>query len=534
MARVLVVDDQKVSRATVASILASAGHSVESAASGPEGIDRARAACPDVIVLDVQMPGMDGFEVVERLKQDASTAPIPILLLTAQAPTDELLVRGLELGAYDFLNKGCSRAELLARVGVMARIKRGYDELSSVARVSGLALEAGELQALANGVAAQVARTFRADAVLLNLPGDASVAEVRAGCGMPTRDPRWFVTVDLVLDQVSCCAGAPAVTLNGAEEEVEWPYPFAHGAGVCIARATGGPALLAAFRHDGLPFAEEDLALLALLGRQATLALDNARLHAQTRQQARTLEEQASALERAMTERSRFFASMSHELRTPINAILGYGDLLREGVYGGLAPSQTGALDRVVRSARHLLELVNDVLDISKLEAGKLEIFPEPTSLGALLREVAATVELQARDKALALEVRVMRDVTVVTDPGRVRQIVLNLLSNAVKFTDAGSVRVVLDCFGPWAEIRVEDTGPGIAPEDQERVFQEFEQTHGGAGRGGTGLGLPISRRLAGLLGGSLALQSVQGEGAVFILRLPISPSAVPQTASAR
>jgi len=530
MPRVLVVDDQRVSRATVAAILTSAGYGVESAASGPEGIERARSACPDVIVLDVQMPGMDGFEVVERLKHDPSTAAIPILLLTAQAPTDELLVRGLEAGAYDFLNKGCSRAELLARVGVMARIKRGYDELSSVARVSGLALEAGDLQALADGVAEQVQRTFRADAVLLNLPGDGALTEVRASCGIPTFDPRWFVMVDLLLERVVCRAGAPAVPLRGAGD---WPHPFGGGAAVCIPRSTGGPAVLAAFRAEAAPFGEDDLELLGLLGRQATLALDNAVLHAQARQQARTLEEQAAALEHAMTERSRFFASMSHELRTPINAILGYGDLLREGVYGGLSTPQSGALERVVRSARHLLELVNDVLDISKLEAGKLEIFPEPTELALLLREVASTVELQARDKRLELELRVDEPVTVVTDPGRVRQIVLNLLSNAVKFTDEGSVRVVLAPYGRWAEVRVEDTGPGIAPEDQERVFHEFEQTRGAAGRGGTGLGLPISRRLAGLLGGSLALRSTPGEGSAFTLRLPLNPS-FPAAAGAR
>jgi signal transduction histidine kinase/DNA-binding response OmpR family regulator len=522
MARVLVVDDQKVSRATVAAILGSAGHAVEQAASGPEGIQRAHANCPDVIVLDVQMPEMDGFEVVERLKQDASTAAIPILLLTAQAPTDELLVRGLEAGAYDFLNKGCSRAELLARVGVMARIKRGYDELSSVARVSGLALEAGELQTLADGVADQVRRTFRASAVLLNLPGDGVMTEVRASCGIPTYDPRWFVTVDLVLERINCRPGAPAVALLPGLDGGEWPYPFTAGAAVCVSRSAGSPAVLAAFRGDGVPFGDEDLELLALLGRQSTLALDNAVLHAQTRQQARTLEEQATALEQAMTERSRFFASMSHELRTPINAILGYGDLLREGVYGGLSTTQVGALDRVVRSARHLLELVNDVLDISKLEAGKLEVFPEPVPLGALLREVAATVELQAKAKSLALEVVLEEEITLVTDAGRVRQIVLNLLSNAVKFTDDGRVRVVLAPFGRWAEVRVEDTGPGIDPEDQERVFQEFEQTRGAAGRGGTGLGLPISRRLAGLLGGSLTLRSSPGEGSVFTLRLPL------------
>jgi signal transduction histidine kinase len=295
---------------------------------------------------------------------------------------------------------------------------------------------------------------------------------------------------------------------------------------VCVARSSGGPAMLAAFRADAVPFGDEDLALLGLLGRQATLALDNAVLHAQTRQQARALEEQAAALEKAMTERSRFFASMSHELRTPLNAILGYGELLQEGVYGTLSPTQGATLDRVVRSARHLLELVNDVLDISKMEAGKLEMFPEPTELALLLREVAGTVELQAREKNLELEIRAGEPVHVVTDPGRVRQIVLNLLSNAVKFTDAGSVRVMVSSVGRWAEVRVEDTGPGIAPLDHERVFQEFEQTGGTAGRSGTGLGLPISRRLAGLLGGSLTLQSTPGHGSAFTLRLPLAPPA--------
>jgi signal transduction histidine kinase/DNA-binding response OmpR family regulator len=533
MARVLVVDDQKVSRATVAAILTAAGHTVDSAASGPEGLEHARAECPDVIVLDVQMPGMDGFEVVERLKQDASTAPIPILLLTAQAPTDELLVRGLDLGAYDFLNKGCSRAELLARVGVMARIKRGYDELSSVARVSGLALEAGDLQALADGVAGQVQRTFRADAVLLSLPGDGALTEVRAGCGVPALDPRWFVAVDLVLERLSCRPGAPAVALKPSGEGDEWPFPFGAGMAVCVARSAGSPALLAAFRTGAAPFGDEDLALMALLGRQATIALDNAVLHARTRQQARALEEQAAALEKAMTERSRFFASMSHELRTPLNAILGYGELLQEGVYGDLSPTQANTLDRVVRSARHLLELVNDVLDISKMEAGKLEMFPEPTDLALLLREVSGTVELQAKAKQLELQIRAGTPVHVVTDPGRVRQIVLNLLSNAVKFTDQGTVRVTVSSVGRWAEVRVEDTGPGIAPADHDRVFQEFEQTGGSAGRGGTGLGLPISRRLAGLLGGSLSLESRPGEGSAFTLRLPLAAPPPPRPAGA-
>jgi signal transduction histidine kinase len=227
-----------------------------------------------------------------------------------------------------------------------------------------------------------------------------------------------------------------------------------------------------------------------------------------------------------MTDKSRFFASMSHELRTPLNAIIGYGDLLREGIYGVLQPDQDNALERVVRSGHHLLELVNDILDISKMEAGKLEMCPEPTELSSLLREIAATVELLARAKGVELILVIPGRLTLTTDPSRLRQIILNLLSNAVKFTDVGSVKASFTTVGPWAEVRVEDTGPGIAPEDQERVFQEFEQTSGAAGRGGTGLGLPISRRLAALLGGSLGLESTPGEGSVFTLRIPLMPSA--------
>ena len=523
MTRVLVVDDQKVPRATVSAILTAAGYTVQTAASGPEGLERAHADCPDVVVLDLQMPGMDGFEVVERLKQDPASAPIPVLLLTTQAPTEELVVRGLKLGAYDFLGKGCSRAELLARVGVMARIKRGYDELSALARISGLALESPDLQALADGVAGQVARALSADAVLLNVSGDASTPEVRAGVGVAPDDPRFYVLVDLVLERSTRTPDATAFPLTHDEE---WPpHLYGAGAAVCVQRASGGPAVLAVFRRQDAAFADEDLKLLELLARQATLSLDNAVLHAQTRQQARTLEEQAAALERAMSARSRFFASMSHELRTPINAILGYGELLCDGVYGDLAPSQAGALDRVVKSGRHLLELVNDVLDISKMEAGKLEIYPEPTELGLLLRDVAATVELQARAKGLDLVLDIPGRVVVTTDPGRVRQIVLNLLSNAVKFTDSGTVRAGFRTQGRWAEIQVEDTGTGIAPDDQERVFQEFEQTRGTSGRGGTGLGLPISRRLAELLHGSLTLQSTPEVGSTLTLRLPLATS---------
>jgi len=525
MARVLVVDDQKIPRVAVSSALAQAGHEVAAEETGPAGIERARSWRPDVVVLDVHMPGMDGFQVVERLKLDPETRPIPVIFLTADAPTDDLVVRGLEMGAYDFLNKGCSRAELLARVGAMSRVKRSYDETSALARISDVLVQTLDPAELGRRLAEVVCHALRADGALLVLPGSAERPDVRAGVGISVEDPRFYVLVDRLLER--CRPGDPgadAFVLDGAPALAdEVGAGFRSLAAACVRRAGSRSTLVAvlsdsvgAFRHPG------DAPLLGLLARQATLALDNAILHTETREQARVLEEQALRLARAMSDRSRFFASMSHELRTPINAILGYGQLLREGVYGPLQEKQSGAADRLVTSARHLLELVNDVLDISKLEAGKLEVHPEPVDLADLLREVATTLELQAREKGLVLRVVAPADFPLTTDPARVRQIALNLLSNAVKFTDEGEVTMELERVGACAEVRVADTGPGIAPEDRERVFDEFEQTASAASRGGTGLGLAISKRLAALLGGTLSLTSRVGEGSTFTLRLPL------------
>jgi signal transduction histidine kinase len=226
------------------------------------------------------------------------------------------------------------------------------------------------------------------------------------------------------------------------------------------------------------------------------------------------------ALDAEKTAKERFFAQMSHELRTPVNAVLGYTTLLSDGLAGALPPKAAQMVSRIASSAHHLHELVDDLLEISRLEAGKVTLAIEEVSLPALLRDTLASLEPQACAKGLALELRAAEVPPVQTDARRVRQILLNLLSNAVKFTERGSVTVVLELHPPpGVAVRVVDTGAGIAPEDQERVFDEFVQV--GAANGGTGLGLPISRRLARLLGGELALASAPGTGSCFTLTLP-------------
>ena len=529
MARILVVDDQKIPRIAVAASLGEAGHEVRTAGSGEEGLGIARGWCPDVIVLDVYMPGIDGFEVVERLKEDPVTEPTPVIFLTADPPTDEVIVRGLDLGAYDFLTKDCSRAELLARVGVMARIKRSTDELTALARISDSLIQSLDPEEVSRRFITQVREVFRAGAALLAFTPAGDRAPLHSADGLDPDDPLFQPLLRGMLDRLDEGGDNPKVLDLEDFRGPEGVLARRHGLSTAVATRLQleqrAPMLLAVLtaRRDGLA-RSSDAPLLQLLARQASIALDNALLHVRTTEQARKMEDQAEKLEQAMSERSRFFASMSHELRTPINAVIGYNQLLQMGSFGDMTDPQIKAVESVGRSAQHLLELINDILDISKIEAGKLEVLLELVSLPELVRDTVTSVQLQAQQKGLALETALDDIRPVKTDSARVRQILLNLLSNAVKFTSEGGVRVRLREENETVFLSVTDTGPGIEPEDVERVFEEFEQTHSGHSRGGTGLGLAISRRLASLLGGTLSLDSTVGEGTTFTLALPRNP----------
>jgi PAS domain S-box-containing protein len=229
-----------------------------------------------------------------------------------------------------------------------------------------------------------------------------------------------------------------------------------------------------------------------------------------------------SDLERAMTSRSRFYASMSHELRTPINAVLGYSTLLLERIYGPLNDKQAEGIERTQRAARHLLELVNDVLDLSKIEAGKIDLRLQPVAFPALIEDLFVTVQPLAAAHDCTLDLGPECEYSVITDPRRVRQILLNLLSNAIKFGAGKPIEVrCVEQLGGGITIEVSDHGPGIPPQDTERIFHEFVQLGKTQLQDGTGLGLPISRRLAELLHGSLTVTSIIGQGSTFRLSLP-------------
>ena len=230
-------------------------------------------------------------------------------------------------------------------------------------------------------------------------------------------------------------------------------------------------------------------------------------------------------LEAASRHKSEFLANMSHELRTPLNAIIGFSQVLRQRLFGETNEKQDEYLDDILSSGNHLLSLINDVLDLSKVEAGQLELEVAAFSLREALERGAVMVREPAAKSGVRLLLEAASDVDIVEgDERRVRQIVFNLLSNAVKFTpQGGSVVVATERVGEEAQISVTDTGPGIPAEDQERIFEEFQQTDVGVTeREGTGLGLALSRRLVELHGGRIWVESEPGRGSRFVFTLPL------------
>jgi signal transduction histidine kinase len=236
-------------------------------------------------------------------------------------------------------------------------------------------------------------------------------------------------------------------------------------------------------------------------------------------------------LEAASRHKSEFLASMSHELRTPLNAIIGFSEVLKERMFGDLNEKQEEYVDDVLTSGKHLLSLINDILDLSKVEAGRMDLDVIDFPFNEVLEHGMSMVRERAARHGLTLGLDIAPEVGVVeADERKVKQVVFNLLSNAVKFTPPGGhIQVTASSAGGQALVSVQDTGPGIAPEDQERIFEEFRQagSSNAAHQEGTGLGLALSKRFVELHGGRLWVESVLGEGSTFRFTLPLRRPAV-------
>ena len=403
--KILVVDDRPENLLALEGILEPLGQTLVRANSGPDALRCVLEWEFATILLDVQMPGMNGFEVAEIIKSRERSRTIPIIFLSAISKEDAYVFKGYSMGAVDYVFKPFNPDVLRSKVAVFVDLFVKQRELQ---RQAELLREAEKRE--------------------LELEHRTSLLEAEA---------------------------RSAAKLSQMNEE---------------------------------------------------------------------LHRRQVALEQAMGARNRFYASMSHELRTPINAVIGYSTLMLDNIYGPLNAKQKEGLQRTLKAARHLLELVNDVLDLSKIEAGKIELSLQPVMFPSLIEDLFVTVRPLADEYGSTLSLEMESEpFNIVSDPRRVRQVLLNLLSNAIKFGEGKPIRVTCkqtDDHG--VEIAVIDQGVGIAQEDIPRIFEEFVQVSESK-QPGTGLGLPISRRLAQLLDGRLTVRSTPGQGSTFRLTLPAS-----------
>ena len=436
---VLVVEDNPEMNRFIADTLAE-HYRTASAYQGREGLEKALALQPDLILSDIMMPEMSGDQLVREIRAHAELNAVPVILLTAKAD-EELRVKLLREGAQDYLMKPLLTDELLARVRNSISIKRARDALQKE-----LASRNQDISTLAEELAL---RKRGLETMLTELRDkDEELAKLNAG-----------------LEQ----------------------------------RVTERTAQLAAAKKE-----------LEAFSYSLLRAKDEA--------------------ERASKFKDQFLSTMSHELRTPLNAVLGFSELLGNERYGTLNERQSRYATHIHNSGKHLLRLINDILDLSRIEAGRMELAIENVSIEDASAEVLSVLRPLAEKKSQTLSHDAEPDLAVRADPTRLKQILMNLLANAIKFTPVGGhVELSARRMNDGVRVAVQDTGPGIPPEEQQHIFEAFYRLRkSGEATEGTGLGLTITQRLLELQGGRLAVDSQPGQGSCFHFSLPVAPP-VPQ-----
>ncbi len=549
-ALIVIADDSEEMRTQLKHYLSADGYRFLEAADGKEALSLIEYHKPDLVMLDLAMPVMDGIAVCTKLRLLPEVGNIPVLMLTAM-DDEESIENAFKAGASEYINKPVHWSVLRYRIRSLLEAGRGKARLAAIE----------ELQTI-NRIVEACTSTLKLDEVLnVTLDEAIAIAGLEGGtiCLLGASDTLELVaqrgaseaTVDdLTTHEIKvgdCLCGScardmkPLILWNREEvlnyssreaqrqEEIHFhaSFPFIYK-GRCV-------GVLCVFTLTDSKPEQRSIKLLETMSGQVSLAIENARLYQETVHNAETLEEKVEERTKELGEantklkeldrlKSMFIASMSHELRTPLNSIIGFIGIILQGMAGEMNAEQTDMLRRSYGAARHLLALISDVIDISKIEAGKIDRYIDEFLLGEMMNEAVSGIKTDVDRKGLALEVNVPDNLTLRTDRQRLLQCVLNYLSNAVKFTEKGKITVSAREVDGDVEITVEDTGIGVREEDVPVLFRSFVRLDSPLkiSTPGTGLGLYLTKKLAQeVLNGSVSVESTYGKGSTFTLRIP-------------
>lgn len=532
---ILVVDDGLTIRLLVRQALEQAGFAVEEAENGQHALEIFPCIRPDLVLLDVVMPVMDGFQTCEALRQTPQGEHLPIVMLTG-LEDESSIDRAYEVGATDFITKPINwvllghRVRYLLRASrAIAEVRQSEDALRQEVQISTTLAQVGRdltsslsthviLERLCQ-LTASVLGCERSYTLLYQSEQDTYAAV--ASYGYCTQ--RWETLKALNLpgaaiapflkhlspaelltrEHIGSSSIIPSALLEPFDLSTALFLALRRGSEVIGIHTVGSGALQTGFTPH-----QQRLALG--IAQFASLALDNA-----------CLLEQAESATRL---KSDFLSTVSHELRTPLHIILGYNDLLREQTFGPLTSQQHSTLQRLERSAKELLELIDNVLQVGRLESSKLPVELQEIDVPSLVAQLQAETSNLCEQSELQFEWQVEPGLPILlTDVGKLKMVVKNLIGNAVKFTQEGHITITASSQREGVEISVSDTGPGIPPHDLRSIFDAFRQ--GGQvltrRHRGVGLGLYIVRQMLDLLGGTVSVESTVGKGSTFVVWIP-------------
>ncbi len=503
--RILIVDDEFAIVKMLGEILRLQGYLTIEAYGGKEAIEAAQEEEPDLILLDIMMPDMDGIEVCRRLSADPVTRNVPIILVTATKKS-EMLGEGIDAGALDFVEKPFQNTELLARVRSALRLKNYTDNLERLVgeRTQAIALSEKRYREI---VEATEDLIFQADplgvATFVNASGAAAL-------GFDREEMTGLPSLELIVPEDR------EGVLNSARLLREGNPIRQHEA-----RIRDGFGVVRDYVWNLAPRFDDDGRFIGShgIGRDFT-----------------QMKELETKLVEANRLKSQFLANISHELRTPLNSIIGFSQVILRGIDGPVSQQMKEDLLQIHSSGRHLLELINELLNFVKIEAGKVELNQSPMTLKDLVDEVIPVFRSQIMEKGLTLDSAVPDDIPQVwVDRPKIKQVLINLIGNAVKFTDRGSIEVRAETLGESVRVYVRDTGIGIPSKAVDYIFEEFRQVDGSPTRqrGGAGLGLAICKKIIELHGGEVGVSSREDDGSTFHFDLPLwkAQKAVRETA---